>query len=101
MRLRVAIAAQRDVFRISNRYDRLVDGLGDEFLDEIGRIYSFLKLHPFARRATLGDTRRWPVRRFPYIVLYAVEAETVYVLAVGHARRGPRYWRRRQSVSRE
>jgi hypothetical protein len=32
------------------------------------------------------------LRRFPYLVLYAVEAERILITAVFHGRRDPRRW---------
>jgi plasmid stabilization system protein ParE len=43
----------------------------------------------------LGPLRRVFVKRFPYFVLYAVEASRIYVLAVAHSRQRPGYWRLR------
>jgi hypothetical protein len=36
--------------------------------------------------------RRWPLRRFPFYMIFRVDAEAVVVLAVGHERRRPEYW---------
>lgn len=35
------------------------------------------------------------LRRFPFSVIYSVEAETIVVFAVAHHRRRPGYWLRR------
>jgi len=35
------------------------------------------------------------MRRFPYSIVYRVETEKVFVLAVAHLRRRPLYWRDR------
>ena len=42
---------------------------------------------PFHRNA-----RRCVLMHFPFSVIYAVQATRVYVLAVAHDRRKPRYW---------
>jgi plasmid stabilization system protein ParE len=33
------------------------------------------------------------LKRFPYTIFYEIEGKTVFVLAVGHQRREPGYWR--------
>jgi toxin ParE1/3/4 len=43
-----------------------------------------------------GDVRRCLVNRFPYGVLYSVESDRVYVLALMHLHRRPGYWKDRQ-----
>jgi plasmid stabilization system protein ParE len=39
--------------------------------------------------------RRMLLRRFPYAVLYVVEADQIHVVAVMHQRRRPGYWQKR------
>ena len=46
----------------------------------------------------VGDdlaVRRARVQNFPYHLVYLVTDDVVYVLAVAHDRRRPRYWRAR------
>ena len=45
------------------------------------------------------EIRRLMTRRFPYGVFYLVEATSVVVLAVFHAKRDPGQWRRRAAGS--
>lgn len=42
------------------------------------------------------DERRFVLDRFPYSVLYRINADTVYVMAIAHHKRRPGYWRRRK-----
>jgi len=39
--------------------------------------------------------RRCRLRRFPYSVIYTVEAGEILILAVAHQHRKPRYWQDR------
>ena len=41
------------------------------------------------------DVRRALVRRFPYGILYAIDAETILVVAVMNLHRAPNYWANR------
>lgn len=43
------------------------------------------------------DVRVRVLRRFPFSIIYAVEAEIIVVVAVAHHRRRPGYWLRRVS----
>lgn len=44
----------------------------------------------------VGDfNRRFPVRPFPYHLIYLLEEENIYVVAFAHERRPPGYWRGR------
>jgi len=40
-----------------------------------------------------GRYRRFPMRKFPFSIVYAVRREFVEVMAVAHYRRKPGYWR--------
>jgi plasmid stabilization system protein ParE len=42
-----------------------------------------------------SGTRRLPLRRFPFLVVYRVSAGAVEIVAVAHGRRRPGYWRSR------
>jgi plasmid stabilization system protein ParE len=45
-------------------------------------------------------TRRYLLRRFPFSVVYRIEASKILIVAVAHERRRPGYWRRRKSSTR-
>ncbi|MFV0337146.1 MAG: type II toxin-antitoxin system RelE/ParE family toxin [Chthoniobacterales bacterium] len=45
-----------------------------------------------------GDIRRYLVHVFPYAVLYSVEGDLIYILAVMHCARKPDYWKTRQTI---
>ena len=42
-----------------------------------------------------GDIRRLLVHVFPYVVLYSIEDEFLYIIAVMHCNREPGYWHKR------
>ena len=67
-------------------YETCQRGLGEEFYLEvhstIDRILSFPKTWPVLE----GEPRRCLVHRFPYGVLYSVEPEGIFILAVMHLR---------------
>jgi plasmid stabilization system protein ParE len=54
-----------------------------------------IRAHPEAFQLTAEEVRHKLLRRFPYSILYAVESDRIRVLAVGHQRRRPDYWRHR------
>ena len=39
-----------------------------------------------------GDIRRLTLSRFPYKLLYSVESDHLYIVAVAHQHREPTYW---------
>ena len=40
-------------------------------------------------------TRRYLMRRFPYLIVYRTTSESIFVVAVAHSRRKPGYWKAR------
>lgn len=53
-----------------------------------------IREHPFAWPLWRGrtDVRHRVLRRFPYSIMYLIEAEVVVILAVAHHKRRPGYW---------
>ena len=88
-----------DLTEAADWYNEREPGLGDEFIDEILRVYDALAINPYlnSRRHPRKNIRwRYP-DRFPYRVTYeVVEAkQLVIVAAVIHAARHDRHWKRR------
>lgn len=52
-----------------------------------------LRQFPEAGRRLGILNRRFPVRPFPYHLIYLLEEEDLYVVAFAHERRQPGYWR--------
>jgi len=46
------------------------------------------------------DIRRCLTNRFPYGVLYSIEANEIFILAVMHMHRDPDYWKHRIGADR-
>ena len=83
----------RDDFEDAARYyDAQRPGLGDELRREIRNFLPKLRNAPLNFPAVRGDIRRLMLERFPYKLLYSVESDYVYAIAVAHRRRSPDYW---------
>ena len=77
-------------------YESRVNGLGQFFLAEVQRIVALICAFPDAGAPIRPQLRRTLVDRFPYAVVYRHASGSVRILAVGHLRRRPGYWRRRK-----
>ncbi|MBI2894035.1 MAG: type II toxin-antitoxin system RelE/ParE family toxin [Deltaproteobacteria bacterium] len=42
-----------------------------------------------------AEVRRCVLRRFPFVIVYAIESDEIVVLAIAHTSREPGYWARR------
>lgn len=98
MNVEVLNAAREELMDSAARYELAVDGLGMELLDEAERVLDMLSDHPELGQAgtySVPDIRRFPMRRFPYKVVYAIREARVLVLAFAGDRQAPEYWRER------
>ena len=66
--------------------------LGLAFIAEFERALEILREHPNLGAPWRALTRRFPLRRFPYSVLYLVKGTELRVIALAHQRRRPGYW---------
>ena len=73
-------------------YERQRSGLGLEFLLAFDAAVESLRRLPEGHELVALKTCKALLRRFPYLVLYAVEADRVLITAVFHGRRDPRRW---------
>ena len=80
-------------------YDEQRFGLGQELLNTIRDALSTIQQNPAIGSpvAERLKSRRLLVRRFPYSIVYLVEANQVLVLAIAHHAQRPGYWKDRSS----
>ena len=76
-------------------YDERQPGLGGDFLDEYQATLSRILNEPERWRTIRGDNRKLNFHRFPYAIVYSVQADALYVKAVMHLHRRPFYWKDR------
>ena len=70
--------------------------LGRDFVNEFERVAAFILSNPKSGATFRGTRRRYPLRRFPFSVIYQVTTEDVRVIAIAHQRRRPGNWARRR-----
>jgi plasmid stabilization system protein ParE len=68
-----------------------------EFLDELRATYNRIADGPFKYQELRAGIRRALLKRFPYAIYFAIEAEIIVVAAVLHASRDPAQWQRRKA----
>ena len=100
MRLPIHPAALIDLDEAMAYYEEERAGLGLELLDAIAETVAFAAEVPAGgeRRGSELDpyeTRRFLVKRFPYLVYVARIGDRRQIVAIAHASRRPGYWRDR------
>lgn len=87
--------AAREVQEAFDWYEIQSAGLGAEFLRAADACLSAIRRSPFAYPMVNEQTRRALLKRFPYMLLYVVDDDSIAVLACFHAKRDPIDWLRR------
>lgn len=88
--------AAREAGDAATRYERLRAGLGEDFRAELDAALLRLRQNPQLYAAESRSIRVCPLHRFPYSIFYEELPEGIWIAAVGHHRRRPRYWARRR-----
>jgi toxin ParE1/3/4 len=65
------------------------------FMSELDHAIEAIAEHPLRWPEHLHGTRKYRLRRFPYLVVYRVLSDRVQVVACQHGYRRPGYWRDR------
>ena len=85
--------AEREFLEALDYYEACEPGLGHDFYLEVQSTIQNISDYPEAWPVFEDDVRRCLTNRFPYGVVYSIEADEVFVLAVMHLRRQPGYWK--------
>lgn len=65
-------------------YEHEVTGLGQRFFQSFEQSTIKIVSNPYYYSFITKYVRRCPIKKFPYSILYVVEEDTIYVLAVIH-----------------
>jgi plasmid stabilization system protein ParE len=65
-------------------------------LDEIWHGYNQIASCPYRWPVEDGDYRYYPLRRFPFRIIYRRHEDWIRIVAFAHAKRRPGYWKRRK-----
>lgn len=77
-------------------WERSGDRVRSHLLAEIEHARDVLRDHPGIGTPGVRGTRKLPLGRFPYTLIYRIDDDTVSVLAFMHQSRKPDYWRHRR-----
>lgn len=88
-------AASYEVEDSAAHYEALIGGLGIRFVEEVERASELLESYPEIGQEIDPDIRHFVLADFPHSLIYALEPELVWVLAVAHDKRRPGYWKER------
>ena len=76
-------------------YEGKKAGLGFEFFEEYLILKDFLLSNPQIFPIEFGEVRKAVFKKFPYILLFFIWEELIYIVAVFHTSQDPEIWRKR------
>lgn len=94
-RVRFLPEAAEELHAAAQFHEQLHPGLGQALLQEVRLAAERIAENPKAAGIERGDLRVRSIPRFPYRIYYRVRAGEPVVMAVGHRRRKPGFWRYR------
>lgn len=95
MQVKFSTVAEEELDDATLYYEQAMPGLGGQFRDEVERAALQLGRMPLLWPEIWKPVRRCLLSRFPYALIYSVEADYVFVIAVAHQHRQPGYWHER------
>ena len=61
-------------------------------MESLNHVLQLLCSHPDAGTIVRRGARKWPLSKYPYLILYRVVGDDLVVLAVTHMKRRPGFW---------
>jgi toxin ParE1/3/4 len=84
--------AERELNDAALYYEHERPGLGTIFLNDVEHYIQTIVQNAHAGVKIRGMVRRRLLRRFPYGILYSVNADNIRILAIMNLKRRPTYW---------
>jgi toxin ParE1/3/4 len=91
--MRLLPEAEEELRAAASFYEAEQEGLGRALIQEIRRTFQFIRKYPLAASVERGELRVRTVARFPYRIYYRARPDEILVVAIGHYRRRPGFWR--------
>lgn len=88
--------AESEFLEAIDYYEECETGLGFDFSIEVYASIQNIVSFPTAWPEIEGNIRRCLTQRFPYGILYSIEPDKIFILAVMHLHRDPSYWKHRR-----
>jgi len=76
-------------------YEKQSSGLGVDFRKDLELAVRRIQAAPLRYSPYSKRTRRFLIRRFPYLVIFREFSDEIMIVAVAHCSRRPGYWHER------
>ena len=82
--------AEQELIEAIEFYNLQLPELGQAFSKEISQTLKLILDFPLGWQKISRHIHKCPLRKFPYLVLYAVEKDSIVITAIAHQHRHPR-----------
>lgn len=76
-------------------YQKQAIGLGDDFIQELESAYTVISDMPQIWPLFQKGFQRYILSKFPYSIIYQVDNQSIFIVAVMHNSRKPGFWHQR------
>jgi plasmid stabilization system protein ParE len=87
--------AQQELADAYNWLESEREGLGKEFARVVHAALEDLAEHPLRHPIIEQRARRCVLKRFPYVIIYEIKPDHVFIVSITHTSRSPGYWQSR------
>jgi plasmid stabilization system protein ParE len=87
--------AHEEMIGTARFYEERSEGLGPDFLTAVEHTVRRIEQFPVAGPIDQANIRKRLVSGFPFMILYEMQPDRIYIAAVMHQHRRPGYWRKR------
>jgi len=84
-----------ELIEAAHFYEERQEGLGDRLIDAVENAIAFIKQHPTIWHPDEKGRRKYRVKRFPYLIIYKIKNNSIFILAIAHTSKLPGYWEMR------
>ncbi|MEO7561962.1 MAG: type II toxin-antitoxin system RelE/ParE family toxin [Ferruginibacter sp.] len=89
-KLEIKEEAKKDILAATKWYAEKQDGLNKRFIEQLENVLQVIVSNPKTYKKVYKQFRQAALKKFPYVVLYEIELETIIIYSVFQARQNPR-----------
>jgi len=89
-RLIITNSATNDINKAKRWYNKQQPGLGFKFVDYIFDCFEHIRKHPLGYANKYEYTREMVVKKYPYLNIYSLEEDVLFILRVFPCRTNPK-----------
>lgn len=91
----ILLEAETELREAIAYYEGQCPGLGLDFEEVAQAAVETIEAHPLRCRQRNDGTRRLLLSRFPFLVVYMIRRDELWIVAFAHCKRRPGYWEQR------